>query len=507
MNKTELIARIGDLEWEDFEAKEARAEVPKSSWETVSAFANTSGGWLVFGIKQIGKRFEVQGVTNGEKIEQDFLNVLRGEKFNVPIEVQSHKYNIDGKMVLAFYIAASPKKPVYFNNQRNSFIRRGSADQRASQPEVDAMFRDQLFGVKTLEAAPNTSKDDIHLSTLRQYRDYMKRFNPNTLYNGYEEDVFLEKLRITDQGQLTYGGLLFLGKRDSIESHFADFRIDLLEIPGISYADAEIRYEYRMGELENLWEYYFACIQRLRLKVKVEYTVNVDGFGQEKSPGMKALREALVNLLMHTDYFSPMKPRIRIFTNRIEFLNPGGFPKPLSEVKGKDISLPRNKGIAKLFRVATLAENVGFGLDKIERYWNEYNKEEVVFDVASDYVVVTLPFEKALENGGEKTKNGGENLKSWGENLKSWGETEDIWEENWIRIAHQLEIKISQVQIQILFQIQQNSKVSYKTMSENLGKAPNTIERNVNALKKKSLVQRVGPAKGGEWQIVEQIIE
>ena len=222
------------------------------------------------------------------------------------------------------------------------------------------------------------------------------------------------------------------------------------------------------------------------------------------------MREALVNLLMHTDYFSPMKPRIRIFTNRIEFLNPGGFPKPLSEVKGKDISLPRNKGITKLFRMATLAENVGFGLDKIERFWKEYNKEQVVFDVASDYVVVTLPFENGGENsknGGENSKNGGENSKSWGEKLEIWGETEEIWEEHWTKIAHQLQIKISKVQMQILFQIQQNSKVSYKAMSESLGKAPSRIERNINSLKEKNLIQRVGPAKGGEWQIMEQNVE
>ena len=122
--------------------------------------------------------------------------------------------------------------------------------------------------------------------------------------------------------------------------------------------------------------------------------------------------------------------------------------------------------------------------------------------MASDYVVVTLPF----ENGGENSKNGGENSKSWGEKLEIWGETEEIWEEHWTKIAHQLQIKISKVQMQILFQIQQNSKVSYKAMSESLGKAPSRIERNINSLKEKNLIQRVGPAKGGEWQIVEQFL-
>lgn len=145
MNQSEFLDKLTELEWEDFEVKEAKAEVPKSSWETVSAFANTSGGWLVFGVKQMGKTFTIQGVANSEKIEQDFLNTIRGEKFNTTLGVKSVKYNFEDKAVLAFHIAASKRKPVYFNNQTNTYIRRGSADTKATKEEVDTMYRDQTF--------------------------------------------------------------------------------------------------------------------------------------------------------------------------------------------------------------------------------------------------------------------------------------------------------------------------------------------------------------------------
>lgn len=99
MTKEELIDRINDIEWEDFEAKEAKSELPKNIWETVSAFANTSGGWIVLGVKQNGKKFEISGVDNAEKLEQDFLGTLRSQKFNEPVDAKSMLYHIDGHKV------------------------------------------------------------------------------------------------------------------------------------------------------------------------------------------------------------------------------------------------------------------------------------------------------------------------------------------------------------------------------------------------------------------------
>lgn len=170
MTKDELVAKLHDIEWEDFEVKTAKSELPKNVWESVSAFSNTSGGWIVLGVKQTGKTFEIQGVDNVEKLEQDFLGTLRGEKFNQRLTVTPKLYTINEKKMLAFYVPEVDLKPVYYNNPINTFIRMGSGDQRATEGEIRAMFRDQSFGKKTEETIPGTSIEMLNLNTLKSYR-------------------------------------------------------------------------------------------------------------------------------------------------------------------------------------------------------------------------------------------------------------------------------------------------------------------------------------------------
>jgi ATP-dependent DNA helicase RecG len=146
MNLDKLKQLLSGIEWTDVEFKEASHDVPKSGYETVSAFANTHGGWLIFGIKQGDDGFEIAGVNNPEKIQNDFLSVLHADqKLNHDIAVTEKQMNVDGRTILAFHIEENPRtrKPVYLDGDiRRTFIRRGGGDYKAQMPDIERMLRD-----------------------------------------------------------------------------------------------------------------------------------------------------------------------------------------------------------------------------------------------------------------------------------------------------------------------------------------------------------------------------
>ncbi|EFC75762.1 MAG: hypothetical protein KIC64_05650 [Prevotella buccae] len=89
MAKEGLLRKLLDIGWDDFERKVAQHKQPKDVSTTVSAFSNTSGEWIVFGIKQRGKAVWNTGSEQWEKMKSDFLNTLcNGQKFNMRLSAQ-----------------------------------------------------------------------------------------------------------------------------------------------------------------------------------------------------------------------------------------------------------------------------------------------------------------------------------------------------------------------------------------------------------------------------------
>jgi ATP-dependent DNA helicase RecG len=451
-------------------------------------------------------------------MEQDFITTLRSRsKFNILINPECRKYQIDGKTILTFYIPSAEVKPVYFNSLQNTFLRTGSGDQRATDYEINTLLREQSFGIMSAKPAEDTSVDSFNKASYKSFRSYLKQMIPELPYNALEDDEFNRKLRLVKNGKLTYGGLLFLGDNVVIQDHFPDFRVDYLEIPATSYAEAEPRYTFRIQEQENLWEYYFALFQRLRIYADNPLYIGDMGIGHEDNRQLDALREGLINMIIHCDYFSPMKPRIRVFTDRIEFENPGALPRPIEELMREDVSVPRNPVLAKLFRVAKLCENAGYGFDKM-LVWKKETYREVLFETSIDKTKVTFMLKDGrLDLSGDETATGKQpenNRKTTGKqpenNQKNNKKTTRKQQENNKKTTRKQQEndkkttrKSDEIRRLILNLLNSNPVISTSEMAKQVGLSYGSLRHHLEKMKNENLIKREGSDKGGKWIIIK----
>lgn len=183
MNRDELLSRLNGIEWNDFECKRAQRGVPEDAYKTVSAFANTAGGWLVFGVSELDGRLEVTGVETPDSVQNDFLSVLRsGQKLNRAIAVDAHSLQIDGKHVFAFHVSESSRseKPVYLKGDpRQSYLRRGAGDEQCTQSELERFLRDAAQDRYDGVALADMPVDRcFNTETVKWYQAQFERRNP-----------------------------------------------------------------------------------------------------------------------------------------------------------------------------------------------------------------------------------------------------------------------------------------------------------------------------------------
>lgn len=261
-------------------------------------------------------------------------------------------------------------KPVYISVPSNTYIRIGSGDQRATEYEIRAMQRDQAFGKKSNEVVFGSCYNDINQGSFQDYRTFLRAFNPDLSYNTLPDKEFAVKTGIMSNGLLSVGGLLMFGNIDAILRYNPDFLIDYMEIPGISVQDACTRYKFRIQEQENIWEYYKVILHKLRTRIDNPYSPRPDGIAPDDNTRLYCIREALVNMLAHADYFSEIHSTVRVFDTSIQLQNPGSFPVDLNLLGQTIVSQPRNPNILRFFKLAKLSENGGYGIDKILNWEN-----------------------------------------------------------------------------------------------------------------------------------------
>ncbi len=208
--------------------------------------------------------------------------------------------------------------------------------------------------------------------------------------------------------------------------------------------------------------------------VEGSFRMNEEGIAVDDNSQMNVLREALVNMLMHTDHFSSIHSCIRVYTNRLEFMNAGSFPISVERLSTSMISKPRNPTIAKLFRFVKLAENAGFGIDKMKS-WKQLTGNNMAIQNEIDYVTVTF------------------DMKGRGENIDQGGQ-----------IGGQIGGQMPKNRVEILHRIIENNYITRKELAEKVGIAPSAIQKHLEVLVSEGYIKREGKTKSSYWIILNR---
>ena len=392
MEREELVALLRGNEWDDVEAKESANGVSKSAYSTVSAFANTKGGWLLFGVAEVKGALAVKGVNDPDRIQNEFLTTCRStEKFSRPVSVHPHQHELEGKVVLAFYVEPSRRfdKPIRVRDGKGggwaTYIRLGAGDHRCTAEEEGRFLRDASTEPFDGALFCSYADDALEPESLRWFRGlYASRHEVQPL-TELSDPLFLEELGLLREGQLTHAAALLFGKTKLITrlkpAGLVDFR--LIRQPWSEEAPAH-RFDDRLLCEGNLVQALRALIERLLSLVPNPFSLEGDTLQRPAHPPeYKALREALVNLLVHQDYSDKHRlAQILWYDDRTCFSNPGDSFVSVEDMLGGGSSDLRNPLLARLLRQVGFAEQAGSGLPTIVRTWREV--ERLPPEVASD---------------------------------------------------------------------------------------------------------------------------
>lgn len=382
MNANELLKNLNLLdENERIEAKRAQ-ESGKSILETICAFANEpglGGGWLLLGVTReeiaLFPGYEVEGVPNPDKLSTDLASQCANQ-FNPPLRVEISTEILNDKPVIVVFVPeATPQdKPVHFKSTglpRGAFRRIGSSDQRCTEDDLAIFYQARQQESFDVGLVSDAELDDLDEAVINDYRQARQEANPDAEELRWTDIELLQALKAVrrdaaGQWKPTVAGLLLFGKSIALRRSFPMTRVDYIRVPGREWVPQPDR---RFDTVE-LRAPLFSLLRRAQAAILDDLP---KAFGLEEGSlqrndkpviPLRALREALVNALMHRSYRTHAPVQVIRYANRLEIRNPG-FSLKSPEHLGEPGSMPRNPTIAAVLHETRFAETKGSGIRAI----------------------------------------------------------------------------------------------------------------------------------------------
>lgn len=447
---------------EMLEYKKSTSEL-KEAVISISAILNKHRkGELYFGIRNDGS---VVGQTVTEQTLRDVSKAI-SDHIEPKIYPRVFSVNLEGKECIK--VEFSGNEIPYYAYGR-VYMRVADEDKQLSAREIENLIIeknrnnihwDRDFSRKQLA--------DINENVLKSF---IKKANltGRLEYSYVDVKTTMNKLNLTVDGKLLNAG----------EVLFCDD--NLLEVQMAIFAGNE---KLTFLDIKQLKGNIFDLLEKTELYVKdhINWRVKFGKLEREEIPEIpiEAVREALVNSYCHRDYRVLKSNEIALFRNRLEIYNPGSFPygyTPEDFITGKERSILKNPLISQTLYYSKDIERWGSGLKRIYEKCMEHDVKVEFKVLKSGFLVVF--HRKEVQKEVEKEVD---------------REVEKEVENSF---------KLTSNQKKILEAINKNKNITQKELSEIVGINIKNISKNIDKLKDKGLLRRIGPDKGGFWEVVD----
>ncbi len=350
---------------------EFKERVGQEAIETAVAFANTNTGIIFVGVSDVGK---IIGITIGKETLRDAANwISQAIDPRVMLEVES--VDVEGKSVLLVHITESSIKPV--SAKGICYKRVGNSNRVMSPQEIAQMHLKSVGQTWDQLSVASARNDDIDEQKIQWYLTQREtRRNVTQLQSMRTTDLLRNINCIDDEKTPTHAGILFFGKHP--QRFFQNAQLRVVKFRGTSVTHPVID---RLDCSGTLWEIVNAAEEFIRRNIRLLSLRGSRSFQRDDKfeYPIEALREAIINGLIHRNYQEPADVRVFIFDDRVEVINPGSFPEDVSP--HKPIHRPVNPILSQLMYDVGFVEKYGSGIIMMQRLCKEWKNKEPRYEL------------------------------------------------------------------------------------------------------------------------------
>ena len=429
---------------------EFKQSFDRETIETVCAFANAEDGKIIVGVSDKG---QIDGLSVSDETIQSYINQIKTQtEPGLIVDIDTKK--IDNKRILVIDVGEFPVKPVSCKGRY--YQRKSNSNHQLNLTEIANLHLQSLQLSWDSYPAHDAGWQNLDNQKIKKFIQRVNQKGRFKLEGTPAQS--LAKLQLLKEDQVTQAAKLLFAK----EQYAYNIHIGRFKTPSMIIDDKMVRASLFDAVEETM------RIIISHLKVAFEITGKKIERTEIFEYPLDALREIVLNSIIHRDYTSPVDNQIKIFDQKIVFFNPGKLYSDLTIEQLKTDSYPsrtRNKLIAEAFYLTGDIEKYGSGYQRIRQAIQDYPSMTFEYEESGDGYLVTVAYAHQKQSTVDGGVNGGVNG-----GVKT-----------------------------LLIYLQANSGLSARQISENLNLSRRTTERWLKQLKEQDKIEYRGTPKNGGY--------